>query len=119
MLACWKFEKDQYKRYLAWIWIDDDLLQNLMVQNGLAETYMLQNNYKYAGMLQESEETAKNNKIGIWSEKTNDTQDDENQIIQDNETEIENNNFLYIIIGTIILMIISIFNISHNKKKEK
>lgn len=112
-------EKDQYKRYLAWIWIDDDLLQNLMVQNGLAETYMLQNNYKYAGMLQESEETAKNNKIGIWSEKTNDTQDDENQIIQDNETEIENNNFLYIIIGTIILMIISIFNISHNKKKEK
>ena len=31
---------------------------------------MLQNNYKYAGMLQESEEIAKNNKLGIWSEET-------------------------------------------------
>ena len=52
-------EKDQYERYLAWIWVDDELLQNLLVQDGLAETYMLQNNYKYAGMLQESEEIAK------------------------------------------------------------
>ena len=112
-------EKDKYNRYWAWIWIDDELLQNLLVENGLAETYMLQNNYKYAGILQESEESAKNNKLGIWSEETGDTQQDENQTIQGNKTEIENNNFLYIIIGTIILMIISIFNIAHNKKKEK
>lgn len=112
-------EKDQYKRYLAWIWVDDELLQNSLVQNGLAATYMLQNNYKYAGMLQESEELAKNNKVGIWSEETSDTQDDENQTIQGNEKEIEHNNFPYIIIGITILMIISIFNIAHNKKKEK
>lgn len=112
-------EKDQYKRYLAWIWVDDELLQNSLVQNGLAATYMLQNNYKYAGMLQESEELAKNSKIGIWSDETSDTQDNENQTIKDNETEIEDNNLLYIIIGTIIIMIISIFNIAHNKKKEK
>lgn len=37
---------------------------------------MLQNNYKYAGMLQESEELAKEGKLGIWSEDTNSTQDD-------------------------------------------
>ena len=116
-------EKDKYNRHLAWIWVDDELLQNLLVENGLAETYMLQNNYKYAGMLQESEEIAKNNKLGIWSEETISKQDDENQTIQDNDTEIntetDDNNLLYIIIGTIILMIISIFNIAHNKKKEK
>lgn len=112
-------EKDKYNRYLAWIWIDDVLLQNLLVENGLAETYMLQNNYKYAGVLQESEELAKNSKIGIWSEETSDTQDDKNQTIQGNETEIEDNNFIYIIIGTIILMIICIFNIAYNKKKRK
>lgn len=112
-------KKDKYDRYLAWIWIDDELLQNLLVENGLAETYMLQNNYKYAGMLQESEEIAKNNKFGIWSEETSSTQDDENQSIQDNNTETDDNNLLYIIIGTIILMIISILNIAHNKKKEK
>ena len=69
------------------------LLQNLLVENGLAENYMLQNNYKYAGMLQESEENAKNNKLGIWSEETSDTQNNES--------------------------VISIFSIAHNKKKEK
>lgn len=114
-------EKDKYDRYLAWIWVDDELLQNLLVQNGLAENYMLQNNYKYAGMLQESEEIAKNNKLGIWSDETNNIQNEENnnQIIEDNQKELENSNLLYIIIGTMILIIISILNIAHNNKKEK
>ena len=49
---------------------------------------MLQNNYKYAGMLQESEELAKESKLGIWSEDTNSTQDDKNQKIQGNDTEV-------------------------------
>ena len=54
-------EKDKYDRYLAWVFVDDVLLQELLLtENGLAETYMLQNNYKYAGVLQESEEIAKN-----------------------------------------------------------
>ena len=53
-------EKDKYDRYLAWVFVDDVLLQELLTENGLAETYMLQNNYKYAGVLQESEEIAKN-----------------------------------------------------------
>ena len=107
-------EKDKYNRYLAWIWIDDVLLQNLLVENGLAENYMLQNNYKYAGILQESEETAKNSKIGVWSDETSIVQDNENE---NQNIEIENNNLFYIIIG--IIMIISIFNIAYNKKKRK
>ncbi len=84
-------EKDKYDRYLSWIWVDDELLQNLLVQNGLAETYMLQNNYKYAGMLQESEEIAKNNKLGIWSEETKDIQNskNENKIVENNQTNTQ------------------------------
>ena len=114
-------EKDKYDRYLAWIWIDDELLQNLLVENGLAETYMLQNNYKYAGMLQESEEIAKNNKLGIWSEETKDIQNskNENKIIENNQTNTQNNNLLYAMIGISIILIISIFNIAHNRKKRK
>lgn len=75
---------DKYNRYLAWIWIDDELLQNSLVESGLAETYMLQNNYKYAGMLQESEEIAKSNKLGIWSEETIniDKNKEQNQLIE-------------------------------------
>ena len=114
-------EKDKYDRYLSWIWIGDELLQNLLVENGLAENYMLQNNYKYAGMLQESEENAKNNKLGIWSEETSDTQNNEseNQIIEDNQKEDENNNLLHIITGIIIILLICIFNIAYIKKKRK
>ncbi len=75
---------DKYNRYLAWIWIDDELLQNSLVKSGLAETYMLQSNYKYAGMLQESEEFAKSNKLGIWSKETSDIDNnkDENQLLE-------------------------------------
>lgn len=115
-------EKDKYDRYLAWIWVDDELLQNLLVQNGLAETYMLQNNYKYAGMLQESEEITKNSKLGIWSEETSNTQNNENEnpIIENHQTDTEdNNNLLYMFIGIIIILIIGIFNIAYNKKKRK
>lgn len=114
-------EKDKYKRYLAWIWVDDKLLQNLLVENGLAETYMLQNNYKYAGMLQESEEIAKNNKLGIWSEKTGNIQnnENENETIGKHLTDVKDYKLLYIIISITIILIISIFNIAQNKKKRK
>ncbi len=114
-------EKDKYDRYLAWIWVDDELLQNLLVENGLAENYMLQNNYKYAGMLQESEEIAKNNKFGIWSEETKDIQNNENEnkIIENNQINTQNNNLLYTMIGISIILIVSIFNIAHNRKKRK
>ena len=114
-------EKDKYDRYLAWIWIDDVLLQDLLVESGLAETYMLQNNYKYAGMLQKSEEIAKNNKLGIWSNETSNIQNNknENQIIENNKIYIEGKNLIYIIISITIILIINTFSIAHNKKKRK
>lgn len=114
-------EKDKYNRYLAWIWVDDELLQNLLVKNGLAETYMLQNNYKHAGILQENEEIAKNSKLGIWSEELSNIDDNksENQLIESPQTNPENNNLLYAIIVIAIISIMSIFNIAHNKKKIK
>lgn len=59
---------DQYERYLAWIWVDGVLFQEKLVQNGLAKTYMLQDNYQYAGNLQEAQQNAKIQKLGIWSD---------------------------------------------------
>lgn len=61
-------QTDKYERHLAWIWVDDILLQEELVKNGLAKTYMLQDNYQYAGKLQEAEEEAKLQKTGIWSD---------------------------------------------------
>ncbi len=60
-------KQDKYNRDLAWIWVDDRLLQEEIVLNGLAKTYMLQNNYKYAGKLQVAQNEAKEKKIGVWT----------------------------------------------------
>lgn len=111
-------EKDKYGRYLAWIWIDDVLLQNLLVEEGLAETYMLQNNYKYAGVLQESEEIAKNNKLGIWSEETNNSINNVNDNLITENNEI--NKFVCLIIGFItIFLFFTLSIIAHNNRKSK
>ena len=100
-------EKDKYGRVLAWIWIDDSLLQEELVKNGLARTYMLQDNYRYAGRLQLAEEEAKNNHINIWNE-NNDTE------------EIKKDNYIQIIILIIVLIIILvIITIRKFEKKRK
>lgn len=112
-------KKDKYDRYLAWIWIDDELLQNLLIKSGLAETYMLQNNYKYAGKLQESEEIAKNNKLGIWSEEISNIQNNKNQILENSQTDVKYNNLPYAIIGIMIILMVSIVSITYHKKKSK
>lgn len=67
---------DQYNRHLAWIWVDDSLLQAKLLEKGLAKTYMLQDNYAYAGILQESEENARMQKKGIWFEEENKSESD-------------------------------------------
>ena len=112
-------EKDKYGRYLAWVWIDGVLLQNLLVEEGLAETYMLQNNYKYAGMLQESEESAKENKLGIWSEEISNNPSNTvngNNVIEKNE----NNGLVYLIVEIVILIAtLIVLIIKHNTKKSK
>ena len=104
---------------MAWVWIDDELLQNLLVTNGLAETYMLQNNYKYAGILQESEEVAKNNKVGIWSSEISEIQNNENKINEDTVVYKEERylEYMFIIIGVILIR--RIISIAHKKKKRK
>ena len=100
-------EKDKYGRVLAWVWIDDSLLQEELVKNGLARTYMLQDNYRYAGRLQLAEEEAKNNHINIWNE-NNDTE------------EIKKDNYIQIIILIIVLIIILvIITIRKFEKKRK
>lgn len=61
-------KKDKYNRYLAWVFVDDKLLQNELVRNGLAEVTYLYDSYKYVDILKESETQAKLNKKGIYSD---------------------------------------------------
>lgn len=59
---------DKYDRHLVWIFVDDNLLQKLLIKEGLAEVDYLYDDYKYTDILLEEEKYAKENKVGLWSE---------------------------------------------------
>ena len=61
---------DKYDRHLVWVWVDDYLLQDELVKEGLAEVTYLYGNYKYTGILKDHEEISRANKLGIWSDYT-------------------------------------------------
>jgi len=60
--------KDKYNRDLVWVFVDDYLLQDLLIKNGLAEVAYLYGNYKYTDTLKDHQEIAKANKINIWND---------------------------------------------------
>lgn len=112
-------EKDKYDRYLAWIWIDDNLLQEGLVLNGFAETYMLQNNYRYAGVLQLAEEKAKENKIGIWSRNVIVTENNSDNNLDTLENEEQNYNVIYCIVTLLLLFILALIGYKGKVAKNK
>ncbi len=61
-------KKDKYGRLLAWIWVDDTLLQEDLIELGYAKVYYIYGDYKYTSKLYEIEEKAKKEKLGIWEE---------------------------------------------------
>lgn len=112
--------KDKYGRYLVWVFVDGKLLQEELIENGLAEITYLYGDYKYVDNLKKVEKTAKNNKIGIWK----DTINNESKVVIEFEEEsklvtlIEKYKDYIILIGALI--IVYIFNLkSKNKIKNK
>lgn len=61
-------ETDKYGRKLAWVFVDDQLLQLQLIENGLAEVAYLYGDYRYTNDLQEAQQQAKNKQYGIWSQ---------------------------------------------------
>lgn len=60
---------DKYNRLLAWVFVDDILLQDEIIKNGFAEVDYLYGDYKYTDILKKSQSHAMNKKINIWTEK--------------------------------------------------
>ena len=62
-------EQDKYNRKLAWVYVDDVLIQETLLKEGLAEIKFIHKKtidkptYK---QLQEAEKYAKENNLGIW-----------------------------------------------------
>lgn len=97
-------KKDKYDRDLVWVWVDDKLLQEQIVMQGLAEQYMLPANYRYADVIQEAESIAKENRVGIWSGETGETKE-EAALKEENNQESDS---IIIAMGTAVLGVIAV-----------
>lgn len=60
--------EDKYDRLLAWVFVDDVLLQDELIKNGYAEVAYLYGDYKYTSLLQDHQRIAEASEIGIWNE---------------------------------------------------
>lgn len=57
---------DKYNRLLVWIFVDDKLLQEELINLGYGKVAYLYGDYKYTLRLQKDEAIAKAKNIGIW-----------------------------------------------------
>ncbi len=100
---------DKYNRDLVWVWVDDILLQETLIKNGLAEVKYLYGDYDYTARLQEVEADAKINKLKIWSNE---------EIEDDNVTKSDDvMNTLYFISIIIVLKLFRVYIIKKKRKK--
>ena len=85
---------DKYNRHLVWVFVDGELLQRKIIEEGLAEIAYLYGDYKYTDILNIAQSEAKNKQLGLWS----------------NKTEANNNTVAYIFLCIIVLAIVCIFS---------
>jgi len=57
---------DKYDRLLLYIWIDDQLVNEIMIQEGYAFEYTYNIPYKYWNLFIQAEKSARENKKGLW-----------------------------------------------------
>lgn len=59
--------KDQYERYLRYVWINSSLVHNDLLREGLASVMTYEPNTKHASEFIQAEQEAKENKKGLWA----------------------------------------------------
>ena len=75
-----KIEKeDKFGRVQAWVFVDDILLQENLIINGYARIMYIKEDYIYSEKLKDAQNYAKENKLGIWEEKAEENNSDEQE----------------------------------------
>ncbi len=59
---------DKYGRTLAWIFVDNSLLELDLISLGYAKVRYIYGNYTYTNELYKAQNVAKENKLGIWND---------------------------------------------------
>ncbi|MEJ7540868.1 thermonuclease family protein [Staphylococcus intermedius] len=61
-------KKDKYHRYLAYIYVDGKMVNDILVKEGLAKVgYVYPPNTRHLAKLEKSQKAAQKAKLGIWS----------------------------------------------------
>lgn len=98
---------DKYDRVLAWVYIDDELLQKKLVGKGYAEVRYVYDDYLYSNDLKELEKLAKEKKLGMWGNVSNKS-DSNIPSIRD---------LIYYCVGVVILLFIALIKKLLSKEK--
>ena len=109
---------DKYDRTLAWVWIDNTLLQTELVKNGYAKVAYLYDEYKYASELKKFEEYAKDNKLNIWSDYIQ-PKKKMKKITKENLLDKLNKYYDMIVITIAMVLALITLNITKQKKNKK
>lgn len=102
-------KEDKYGRILAFVYVDGELLEAKLIENGLAKVAYIYGDYEHVDDLRKLEDEAKNKKIGIWSEI-----DLADETINEKEEQKEENNTVVEIINIIIELIKKIIALLFN-----
>jgi micrococcal nuclease len=60
--------EDRYGRMIAYVWLEDKLVNLLMIEQGFAFEYTYKNEYKYQKEFIDAEAKAKSNQLGLWGD---------------------------------------------------
>lgn len=60
-------KEDRFGRIQAWVFVDDILLQEDLINKGYVKVMYLEDNYTYTEKLKDSQKKAKEDKVGIWN----------------------------------------------------
>ncbi|MBO5375718.1 MAG: thermonuclease family protein [Bacilli bacterium] len=85
-------KEDKYGRILAWVYVDDVLLQEHLVELGYAKVAFIYDDYLYNDVLLNAEAKAKEENKGVWKE-INEEQEIEPNIPKVEEPKEEENVF--------------------------
>ncbi len=61
-------KEDKFGRIEAWVFVDNILLQEDLVKNGYAKIMYVNDDFTYLDKLQDAQDFAKSNNLGIWKE---------------------------------------------------
>lgn len=66
-------DRDKYNRLLRYVWLDDTLINQALVEQGYAKSYSYPPDVKYQDKFVAAEKKAREDKLGLWTACTSET----------------------------------------------